>query len=548
MIAGFQRWWYTVRPLRAVQIYGRIWYRIYRPSVDESPAPPLRRFSSVAPDGASRQPSMLGADIFRFLNETHSFREMSGWDDPAVSKLWRYNVHYFDDLNANAAADRTPWHRALINRWLTEVKPGRHSSGWEPYPTSLRIVNWIRWYLAGNDLSMSARQSLAMQVRWLTRRLEHHLLGNHLWANAKALVFAGIAFDGPESVRWLDRGLALLDREIGEQILADAGHFELSPMYHAIILNDLLELIALDLAMPSVLPKEAVLRWRGIVPRMLAWLKTMSHPDGEVALFNDAAHGIAPRAADLEAFAKRLGIAAPPLTNSAMVDLAASGYVRLQKGGAVLIADAAAVGPTYLPGHAHADTLTFELSIGGGRCIVNGGTSRYDTSPERLLQRGTAAHNTVVVNGENSSEVWSSFRVARRAQPFGKRVYDHDDQQILECAHDGYKRLGSACMHHRKWTLEDGRLLVEDWIEGNFGTATARYHLHPSVMVELVEPSSGLLHLPGRRVVQFKTHGARCLIAASRYHSGFNQSLVSQCIEISFETDRCSFELTWPNQ
>ena len=491
---------------------------------------------------------MLGADIFHFLNETRSMGEMSGWDDPAVSKLWRYNLHYFDDLNANAAADRASWHCALLDLWMSEVKPGPHSSGWEPYPTSLRIVNWIRWYLAGNELSESASQSLAVQARWLSRRLEHHLLGNHVWANAKGLVFAGVAFEGPESSRWLDRGLALVDREIGEQILADGGHFELSPMYHAIILNDLLELIALDLAMPNALPKGAVLRWRGIVPRMLDWLNAMSHPDGDIALFNDAAFGVAPRAADLEAFAKRLGIAAPPLTDSGIVDLAASGYVRLQKIGAVLIADATEVGPTYLPGHAHADTLTFELSIGGERCVVNGGTSRYDTSPERLSQRGTASHNTVVVNGENSSEVWSSFRVARRASPVGKRVYEHDEQQILECAHDGYTRLSPSCIHHRKWTLQDGRLLVEDWIEGNFGTGTARYHLHPSVMVELVEPSSGLLHLPGGRRVQFKAHGARCLIAASRYHPGFNQSLHSQCIELSFETDRCSFELSWPNQ
>ena len=113
-----------MRPLRAVQVLGRIWYRIYRPTIDTSPAPPLRRFSLVVvPDVASREPSMLGADIFHFLNETRSMGEMSGWDDPAVSKLWRYNLHYFDDLNANAAADRTSWHDELINRWLTEHLP-----------------------------------------------------------------------------------------------------------------------------------------------------------------------------------------------------------------------------------------------------------------------------------------------------------------------------------------------------------------------------------------------------------------------------------------
>src|SRR5439155_3503852 len=110
------------------------------------------------------------------------------------------------------------------------------------------------------------------QARWLRGRLEHHLLGNHLWANAKALVFAGAWFEGAEAERWLDTGVRLLRREFAEQILADGGHFERSPMYHAIALADVLDLCALDIALPGVLPAPAVARWRESVPRMLHWL------------------------------------------------------------------------------------------------------------------------------------------------------------------------------------------------------------------------------------------------------------------------------------
>src|SRR5690606_37317091 len=85
--------------------------------------------------------------------------------------------------------------------------------------------------------------SLAVQVRWLRRCLEIHLLGNHLIANAKALVFAGLYFSGPEAHRWLATGLRILEREIAEQILPDGGQFERSTMYHALAYEDMLDLV-----------------------------------------------------------------------------------------------------------------------------------------------------------------------------------------------------------------------------------------------------------------------------------------------------------------
>src|SRR5262249_6854070 len=142
------------------------------------------------------------------------------------------------------AGSRADWHRDLIKRWIAENPPGA-GNGWEPYPISLRVVNWIAWSLAGGKLDEVACDSLATQVRVLGASLEYHLLGNHLLANAKALVFAGCYFTGPEAEAWLTAGLSLLQRELAEQILADGGHFERSPMYHAIILEDVLDLVQL---------------------------------------------------------------------------------------------------------------------------------------------------------------------------------------------------------------------------------------------------------------------------------------------------------------
>jgi uncharacterized heparinase superfamily protein len=184
---------------------------------------------------------MVAEDTFVFLNESRSITSKASWNDTAVEKLWLYNLHYFDDLNADGAVTRREWHRRLIERWIEESPPG-YGNGWEPYPSSLRIVNWIKWTLSGGELSPRAIASLAVQIRFLCNRLEFHLLGNHLLANAKALIFAGAFFEQEEGEGWLAKGLAILRREIPEQILADGGHFERSPMYHGIILEDFLDI------------------------------------------------------------------------------------------------------------------------------------------------------------------------------------------------------------------------------------------------------------------------------------------------------------------
>ena len=88
-----------------------------------------------------------------------------------VEKLWRYNLHYFDDLNAFDADSRKHWHTDLLLRWVRENPPGA-GTAWEPYPTSLRIVNWIKWALAGNELPHECVTSLAVQARVGAFRLD----------------------------------------------------------------------------------------------------------------------------------------------------------------------------------------------------------------------------------------------------------------------------------------------------------------------------------------------------------------------------------------
>ncbi len=548
---GLPTYWHTLRYLRPVQLYGRVWFRLVRRRADLRPAPPLRLLCGrdwIKP--ARRRVSLVGPERFCFLNEIHDLADR-GWDDPAQAKLWRYNLHYFDDLNALDAGLRSEWHRALLLRWVLENSPAV-GTGWESYPTSLRIVNWIKWALGGNALPQEYVQSLAVQARWLSRRLEIHLLGNHLFANAKALVFAGLFFEGLEAGDWLKKGLRILKREVREQILTDGGHFERSTLYHSLALEDMLDLCNVTSVFAGAVPsrlQSTIAGWRERIGPMRDWLAAMCHPDGEISFFNDAAKGIAPAPIELEQYAARLGFSERAASVQGVTHLADSGYVRIEQGGTVAILDVAPVGPDYLPGHAHADTLSFELSLFGQRVLVNSGTSCYGNSAERLRQRGTAAHNTVVVDGRDSSEVWAGFRVARRARPVGLEVVRNGGMTMVRCAHDGYRRLPGKPGHLRQWSFSGNALVVEDRVSGRFGRAAARFHLHPSIKLESGMESGKCekvaLRLPKGQEIHFSVEGGLLRKETTTWHPEFGCSEPNLCLVADFNRSVLRTQLEW---
>ena len=566
MFAKAARYWHTLRHLKPVQFYGRVWFRLYRPLVGA----PVRNVQARLPLGAwqttaKRAPSMLESNAFRFLNRTHELPLLGGWNDAALEKLWLYNLHYFDDLNAQDASARLNWHKALIARWIEENPPA-NGNGWEPYPTSLRVVNWVKWLAVGNAPVPGMTNSLVLQSGWLAGRLERHLLGNHLFANAKALVFAGLYFEGPQAAAWLTKALKIINDQLPEQVLADGGNFERSPMYHAIFLDDVLDLINAAQLWPGQVPDARVAVWRETTGRMLSWLTGMTHPDGEIALFNDAAFGVAPGIDELEAYARRIGVgavdslrgagAAPkgeivgtaPSPRTDVVDaqlthFADSGYVRLQNVDAVAFLDVAPIGPDYLPGHAHADTLSFELSVFGQRVVVNGGTSRYGLGPERLRERGTAAHSTVEVAGADSSEVWGGFRVARRAYPFDLALQPEIGR--VACSHDGYRSLSGAPAHRRAWQLQHHALQVTDTVQGGTHTAVARYIFHPEVQITHAERMTWHLKLAGGQPLQITVLRGQGGLSPASYAPEFGMQLPTQALVIELIEGVAEVAISW---
>tara|TARA_B110000977_G_scaffold50837_1_gene69075 strand:- start:8635 stop:10287 length:1653 start_codon:yes stop_codon:yes gene_type:complete len=538
-------YWHTIRYLRSEQLFGRVKFRLAKPKIDGRPAPALR--SAIGPwaTPATRTVSMERPASFLLLGERGTLED-DGWDNPERSKLWRYNQHYFDDLNARHSSKRQDWHTSLVTRWIKE-NPAPKGSGWEPYPLSLRIVNWVKWQRAQNPLSTEALDSLAVQARWLTQRLEWHLLGNHLFVNAKALIMAASLFDGHEAEAWLKIGADIIKREMDVQFLPDGGHFELAPMYHVLAVEDLLDILNALRAVEGTwstqahkLTSDIQATCQAHLPAALAWSQVMSHPDDRISFFNDCAFGIAPELSEIKAYANALSITAKPVRMEGLTHLKASGYARLATGPAVLLVDMASIGPDYLPGHAHADTLSFEMSLFNQRLFVNSGTSLYGIGAERLRQRGTAAHNTVTVEGQDSSEVWSGFRVARRARVSNVAVGEKDGVLTASATHNGYKRLSNGPIHARSWTLNTGSLSIKDQLS-KLCTAETRYHLHPDVRAS----EDGTLTLPDGKVVHWDSDGSPARLETSSWHPEFGKEVPNQCLVLPLDVGHGTLHITW---
>jgi uncharacterized heparinase superfamily protein len=443
---------------RAARIAERRWWRLTRaqaPIVDAAPpiAPHRPLWRDVAPTERGRD---IAAGRFTFLNET---KVRPSWDAPDASRHWRFHLHSFDyacELEAHAF-------RELAHSWI-EANRVLDGDGWHPYTISLRVVNWCEALLAFGD-DDRIRASIDAQTRFLARHLEHDVRGNHLLENARALVRAGVFFD---ERAWRDRGVQILRTEVPEQILADGGHFERNPGYHVRVLH-VLEDVAMYIDEPWL---------TSAITRMHLFLDAIVPPGGRVPLLKDTADA---RTSTHHA-------------QTAAIHLRDSGFavVRDDARGDFLIADFGRVCPDYLPAHAHADLFSYELTIGGRPTIVDSGVFEYAEGEWRRWFRSTAAHNTVEIDGRDQSEMWSSFRVGRRARPRNVVWTDQADFAAISGEHDGYAPL----LHHRTIiALHERRIwIIADRVDGAAGRVARSFiHLHPDAELPHLATFGGTL-------------------------------------------------------
>jgi uncharacterized heparinase superfamily protein len=409
--------------------------------------------------------------------------------------------------------------------------------GWEPYTLSIRLVNLIKWCSRLKIDDAEILESIYSQAQVLSKTLEYHILGNHLFSNAKALMFVGHFFEGKVGEVFVNQASTLFERELTEQFLDDGGQFELSPMYTAMAVFDILDLIKIGRITSRDKNSELNKNLCLIGQKGLFWLQIMSHPDGDVSFFNDSSKGVAPKISYLLSYASMLGVSpSQKIDTQTLSTLKSSGYSRISIGENVLLFDHANIGPDYLPGHSHADNLSVEWSMGEQRVLVNSGTSLYGVSSERHRQRKTSSHNTVEVDGFDSSEIWSGFRVARRAYSSLDSAQSDSNSVSISASHNGYQRLSGRVTHTRYIDVTNSDVKITDKLDGRWREACGFFHFHPDITVKQLNPRCISLLLPSGLKILVETTGI-ISVQASTWHPAFGVAIDNTKCLVAFESN-----------
>ena len=435
----------TVKHLKLTQVFYQVKYRLKKPAYVALEAPVNGSKFQVPRLKTEPIPKYrcVEGDKFTFLNLEHQF---AGWNFTENGMLWAYNQNYFDWINQEGVSveEGCKW----IDKFVDELPDNK--VGLDPYPIALRSINWVKFFCRYPVAATKPRlDTLYSQLRLLEKKLEYHLLGNHLLEDAYAL-YIGASFFNDQPL--LKKAKKLLMSQLEEQILKDGAHYEQSPMYHCILLDRLLDCINVTSSFKFQDSCQVFENLRILAKRMLGHLESIKWDDGSIPLLNDAADGIAPTPYQIFDYAKRLGL------EWKTIPLKECGYRKMLAGNMEAIVDVGNITATYQPGHTHADTFNYELRIDGKPFVVDTGISTYNKTERRQIERSTVAHNTVSVDGKNSSEVWGGFRVAKRATVHGERFTVNS----IEASHDGF---GKEC--HRKFEMKDGSFIVEDRYDGD---------------------------------------------------------------------------------
>ncbi len=499
----------TVRYLKPIQVYTRFMLFVKNKFPDRTKWKQQLELSTQVLNFSNSIPFPISynGNSFEFINIKREFIGSIKWDYLEFGRLWAYNLNYFEYLDQ---VDMSPEQGIkLIENYIKEVSTSK--VGLEPYPLSLRSLNWIRFIVRHRIHNHKFDSVLFKQLNILSSKLEYHLLGNHLLENGFALLFGAYYFNDNNFYKLAKK---VLIPQLKEQILPDGAHFELSQMYHCTILFRMLD--CYNLVSNNALFKyelEPVLKDK--IELMLSWNNRMTFRNGNISLMNDAAFKIAPTPDQLYDYALRLGI-----NPKKEIALKESGYRKFNTIKFELVADIGAVGPSYQPGHAHADTFSFELYINGRPVIVDTGTSTYEVNDIRFYERSTMAHNTVVVENTNSSEVWGGHRVAKRA----KVHIIKDSPDLIIASHNGYKSVGQK--HTRTFQNCDEKIILLDEINKQ-----GIFYLH-------FEPSEEFLIMDQSIVgkdFSIAFFGADSIVCKNNFYSPeFNRRIKSKSVQIGF--------------
>jgi uncharacterized heparinase superfamily protein len=443
------------------------------------------------------------------------------------SLAWSRELHGFGWLRhlggAGSVEDRVVA-RKLVGDWIGRSR--RHSEpAWEPAVVGRRIVSWLSH--AGLLLDGAEPKRYAAVMRSLTEQITYLATA---WRDAPdgyprlialiGLVHAALSIAGHD--RRLAHAQALLAAELERQVPTDGGHISRNPWMLVELLLDLLPLRRC-LAARSKTPAPALL---ASIHRMTAMLRHLRLGDGALARFNGM--GVGERDALANVLAYDEGASALPPKPMR------SGYVRLERGSTVIVADAGPAPPMGLAGAACAGCLSFELSSGAELVLVNGGYPGPAEANRRPTARATPSHNTLCLGERSSARLVRDQRLERE---IGGPPLHHpdnvtcaareaDDAIELEASHDGYVE-DFGLIHTRTLKLDsDGtRLEGRDRLVAEKGVVrfawdvpyAIHFHLHPSGEARIGAAEVAELWLGSGELWQLTAVGAAVSIEGSLY-------------------------------
>lgn len=511
----------SIKYLKPRQIYYRIYYSVKNKTRKRAGHGPVFKWYrkgqhldlKVSPPATT---SYLKNNEFIFLSKKKKFKNTIEWNFSDYGKLWNYHLNYFDYLNQKDMTFKVG--QQLIEDFLRHHKTNTY--GFEPYPLSRRILNWIKWICYHELNSETIDKALYSQCICLSRNLEYHLMGNHLLENAFALLFGSYYF---QDHNLYEKAKKILLTQLEEQILEDGAQFELSPMYHQEILFRLLDSINL-VKNNNWIDKELESLFKEKVRKMLNWINKISFENGEIPLINDSSQNIAPDTGTLNLYSESLGLK----SDDEDYTLSASGFKKISEERYELLIDTGNIGPDYLPGHAHSDTFNFVLRVNRKPFIVDTGISTYENNERRLLERSTESHNTVKVNNMDQSEVWNSFKVARRA----KIIELKEDNNRIKSTHDGYKRIGAY--HSREFILDKQYIKIIDFVESKKDYICYFYlHFYPGIKIQK-KLKNGIIC--NNCSITFLNH-EKIHINHYYYAPTFNKLIESHVVKVTFRSN-----------
>ena len=407
----------------------------------------------------------------------------------------------------------------LSSDWMDSYLHRLGRISWDtPFEVASRVNAWLWAYFLfrssphwSSDHREQFLVGIGLLTEYLYQTLEYHCPGNHVLLEAKALAIAGEAlpqFVGSEN--WRREGWRVLWRELQEQVCADGVHVERSTMYHRIIAGELSEL------------------WVFCVNNNLVQQKRLAAYACSMACFQswiDQGHGVHPLFGDAHLGDTYYRFSAPAIGNSDMAmrakylsrestdhsywllgtpstDIATDAMpTELSTGKAfdeggyfiarsdwtdkadVLVWDCGPTGYRHNMKHAHLDTLSFTLSVGGTPLLIDPGVHESASSGAPL--RSARFHNCVYVDGQEPGllagrgEIWAEPNATLTSWATSSKC------TIMAGSHDGYSRFKQPVIVKRTIIVMHGLYwLIHDFAEGSERhTIEQRFHIAPGALV-----------------------------------------------------------------